>query len=226
MTIAEAHIEFDVTLDKRFTSQTPELPPEIIDYFINEAQARYVKTRYGKNNFYQAGYEEIQKRTDDLKNIVKTVIIDTTDVSYEDDVVRANLDDADNYWFFLRGRVLSSNASCGEQWKKPKRVQQDDLETVREDPFNKSYYEQPVIYFEDGDVFILNDGTFTTPQYKLTYLQKPSVVNVGTYGGPVVEFNMPEHTHKEIVQLAAMIAVENIESPRVQTLTQQLGQLE
>ena len=100
------------------------------------------------------------------------------------------------------------------------------METVRIDPFNKSQYEDPVIYFEDGDVFILNDGTFTTPQYKLTYFRKPADVNVGTYGQPVVEFDMPEHTHKEIVQLAAMIAVENIESPRVQTLTPQAGQLE
>ena len=89
MTIAEAHIEFDVTLDKRFTSQTPEFPPEIIDYFLREAQARYVKTRYSPNNIYQAGFEEIQKRTDDLRNIVKTVVLDTTPVSYEDDVVRS-----------------------------------------------------------------------------------------------------------------------------------------
>jgi hypothetical protein len=226
MTIAEAHIEFDITLDKRFTSQTPEFPPEVVDYFMNEGLARYVKTRYGKNNLYRAGFEEIQKRTDDLKNIVKTVIIETEPVDYEENVDRVDIDLAPGYWFFLRGRVLVNNESCGDKWKKLTLVQQDDLETVEGDPFNKTYYDEPVGYFEDGDIFVQNDGSFTTPKYKLTYLRKPAVVNVGTYGGPVVEFDMPEHTHKEIVQFAAMIAVENIESPRVQTLIPQRGEIE
>jgi len=51
-------------------------------------------------------------------------------------------------------------------------------------------------------------------------------VNVGTYGQPVVEFDLPEHTHKEVVQLAVSIAVENIESQRINTIQQQLTTIE
>jgi hypothetical protein len=227
MTVAEAHIEFDITVDKRFTSQTPEFPPEVVDYFLREATDRYAKTHYGQNNVYQAGFEQVQKRTDDLNPLVKHATIPTTDVTYETNVVRADLTLAIDYWFFLRARVEVNNSVCGTRIVKPKKVQQDDLNTVQDDPFNKTIYNKPILYFEDGDIFVEHDSTFNALSVRLTYLRRPAQVNVGTYGEPVVEWDMPEHTHREIVQLAANIAIENFESPqRVQTFPGQVQGLE
>jgi|1_EtaG_2_1085319.scaffolds.fasta_scaffold00175_9 hypothetical protein len=232
MLIPTAHIEFLITVDKQSTSQVPEMPDEMVDYFLNEAYGRFVKTRYAKNNIYKAGFEEIQKRTEDLKGLVVTELVTTIPVPYELDetafpAVQAVLTDLTlPYWFYLRSRTLVTRESCSDKWKKPKLVQQDDLETVLEDPFNKPRTYRPVVYFENGNILIRTDGTFTVPSVKLTYIKEPLPVNLGTYGGAVQEFEISDHTHKEIVQLAADIAIENIESQRIQTLKQQLATIE
>ena len=232
MLIAEAHIELEVTVDKRATSQVPELPPELKDYFINEAYYRIVKTRYNKNNIYKASFEEIQKRTEDLKNLVVTEEINTIAVPYEANETRYPAVQADlpslniPYWFYLRSRCLVSKENCPDTWEWPKLVQQDDLEKVLDDPFNNPSKSNPVIYFENGNILVRTDNTYTVPAMKLTYIKQPTKVNIGTYGQPVQEFEISEHIHNEIVQLAADIIIENIESRRIQTIKQQLATIE
>ena len=228
MTIDEAHIEFEVTLDKRSTSQAPEMSAEVIDYFLNEGIARFVKTRYSKNNIYQAGFEEIQKRTEDLRTLVVTEERPVVPVPYEDaNYVQVELPDtANQYWFYLRGRAEVTKGTCDPVYNGVKLVRQDKLERVKIDPFNKTTASRPVVYFENGNIIIITDSTFTVDNFKITYLKEPAKVNDGTYGQPVVQFNMPEHTHKEIVQLAADIALENIESQRVQTMPNQITRIE
>ena len=226
MTINEAQIEFEITVDKRSTSQAPEMSQEVIDFFINEAISRFVKTRYNKNNIYQAGFEEIQKRTDDLRTLVVTEEMPVVDVPYEDeDYVQVELSStANQYWFYLRGRANVTKEKCGSKWNRVKLTQQDDLEKVKEDPFNKTDFNRPVAYFENGNILIMTDKTFDVTSFKVTYLREPAKVD--SLSLPQVQFDLPEHTHKEIIQLAADIAIENIESQRVQTMPSQVARTE
>lgn len=226
MTVDEAQIELEITVDKRSTSQAPELSPEVQDYFLNEATARYVKTHYSKNNIYKAGFEEIQKRTDDLRTLIVTEEMPVVVVPYEDaNFVQVELEDtANQYWFYLRGRAQVTKENCGSQWKRVKLVQQDDLEKVLDDPFNKPTYTRPVIYFENGNIICVSDSSFTIDSFKVTYLKEPAQVD--SQSVPQVQWDMPEHTHKEIVQLAADIIIENIESQRIQTIQAQLAKTE
>jgi len=226
MTIDEAHIELEITVDKRATSQAPELSAEVLDYFINEAPDRFVKTRYSKNNIYQAGFEETQKRTDDLRTLVVTDKLSTVPVPYEDDnYAQVELEGAANqYWFFLRARAQVTTESCGTTWNRVKLVQQDDLEKVLDDPFNRPTSSRPVIYFENGNIISVSSNLFSIDALKVTYLKAPD--RVDSLNIPQGQFNMPEHTHKEIIQLAADIIIENLESQRVQTMPSQLARTE
>jgi len=220
MLIDRFHIEFQLSLDKRDNSAVPELEPEVMDYFLNEAQDRFIKLRYGKNNIYKSGFEEIQKRTDDLKALVRTEIIPTTAVAYEDGIYRLDIDalpSGDLYMFYLRCRAEVEKENCAGKYVDVNLVQQDKLNRALVDPFNRPSYGHPILYFEDRDIFIATDNTYSVPNAKLTYLKRPAQMNVGTYGQPRVECELSEYTHKEIVQLAVDIALENIESQRVQT---------
>ena len=88
--------------------------------YLNEAQERFVKQRYYKNNNYRKGFEEIQKRTDDLKNLVISRYCDITPVtSYDNDVHRADIDllfddeeltipSSDNYMFYVKAIIVTS----------------------------------------------------------------------------------------------------------------------
>jgi len=227
MTIDQAHIEFQILLDKLATSQLPEFGPELIDYFLQTGSERFVNSRYGKTNIYQAGFEQIQKRTEDLKNLV---------VTWTDDTVPDSLDSIDSnavvmplpldYRFWVRGRAKVSREGCSDVWSGAKLVKQDKLERVRIDPFNKSNVNAPVIYFEEGAIKILEGDSFSIPSFQVTYIKNPAKVNVGTYGADKIEFDLSEHTHKEIIGMSVDVALENIESRRIQTIQNQLHKIE
>jgi hypothetical protein len=228
MTIDQAHIELEISVDKRATSQVPELPPEMKDYFLQTASEMFVKGRYGPNNIYKSGFEQIQKRTEDLKNLV---------VTWTDDTVPDSIDSVDSdavvmplpsdYWFWAKGRTYVDRTNCPSGWsRKIKLVSHDKVEMVRHDPHNKSIADEPIVYFEDGAIKILEGDKFSVTKFQLTYIRRPAKVNIGTYGSDKVEFDLSDHTHKEIVQMAADIIIENVESRRVQTNKQNLMTME
>jgi hypothetical protein len=237
MTIERFHIEFKITLDKLDSSAYSEILEEEIDYYLNEAQERFVKQRYYKNNNYRKGFEEIQKRTDDLKNLVISRYCDITPVtSYDNDVHRADIDllfddeeltipSSDNYMFYVKA-IIGVNKNGCSKFRRPKLIQQDDLATLLDDPFNKPSAFKPVIFFEDGDIFVCVNEEADVESVFLTFIKRPIQMNLGTYGEPKAECELSEHTHKEIVQIAAQIAIENIESPRIQTQTINVQQSE
>ncbi|GAH17195.1 unnamed protein product, partial [marine sediment metagenome] len=74
MTLAEMHIQFKLGLDKTDSLNYPNFEPEEIDLWLDNAQGRFVKTRYVHNNKSET-FEETQKRTDDLRTIVTEVTL-------------------------------------------------------------------------------------------------------------------------------------------------------
>lgn len=231
MTVQQFHREFKIALDKVDSESYPEFLPGEIDYYLNEAQDRFIKQRYGLNNIYKAGYEEIQKRTDDLKELVKTTYVEILPVDYyisaNNNVFRANLQNlfldyqltnpsSDEYMLFVKATTQTCVNNCCN-WSKVKLVQQDDLSGLMEDPFNRPTLSKPIIFFEDGDIFIWTEKTATINGFLVTFIKMPNQINIGTYGGPVIECELSDHTHREILQMAVSIALENIESPRQQS---------
>lgn len=232
MTNTEMILEFKLTFDKVDSSSYPGFEAEEIYFFLNEAQERLVKNRYGRNNLYKSGFEEIQKRTDDLSNIVVTNYAAVTSVSTETNTFKIDIsslytDEAhvtpstETYMFYLRGRPRVVKSGCVSKYiNKTKLVQQDDLPYMLEDPYNKPTLLEPIIYFERGDIYLVTDGTFTVDKCKLTYIKRPAIID------DVTNCELAEHLHKEIVQLAVNVALESIESPRQQTQGNQLNTIE
>lgn len=230
MTIQEMHIEFKERLDKSASSSFPELLVEQVDLLLNNAIEKFVKLRYGRNNIYKAGVEEIQKRTDDLRTLVVTHYPQLATVTTEDNTVKASLttlysDEAlttlttDKYQFFLNGRVRTVKTGCTSSYNSVKLYNHDDINSVLKNPFKKPTFNEVIGYFEKGDLYLLTDGTFTIDKAKITYLKKAAVVKYGSlYPTPVSNVNcdLPEHAHTEVVDLAVLITLENLESIRTQ----------
>ena len=238
MTIAEAHIRTKVLLDKVDSSYYEELLDEEIDEFLDEAFNRRIKRIYGKNNIYRMGFEELQKRTDDLKVLVKSGYCQLSTVNYYqetgDNVYRADLSqfysdiDLQNevdyeYMFYLKSTAKTCKGECC-RFSRVKLVQQDDISSIAGDPFNKPSAERTIVFFEDSDVFIWA-GDDEVQSFLVTFLMKPKKVNLGTYDGPntVQEFEASPHFIEEVVVDAVQIIIESIESKRVQTHPQNLN---
>ena len=72
MDIQSMHIAVQQGVDKINSFQADSLLPQEIDLELNKSIMRFVNLKYGKNNIYRQGFEESQKRIDDLRNLVKS----------------------------------------------------------------------------------------------------------------------------------------------------------
>ena len=71
MNVTEMHIAVQQGVDKINSLQADSLLSEEIDIELNKNMFRFINTKYGRNNLYQKGFEESQKRIDDLRTLVR-----------------------------------------------------------------------------------------------------------------------------------------------------------
>lgn len=71
MNVQEMHIAIQQGVDKINSLQADMLLPEEIDIELNKSQIRFINTKYTGNNLHRTGFEESQKRIDDLRTIVR-----------------------------------------------------------------------------------------------------------------------------------------------------------
>ena len=65
------HIAVQQGVDKINSLQADSLLSEEIDLELNKSVFRFINSKYGKNNIYRKGFEESQKRIDDLRTLVR-----------------------------------------------------------------------------------------------------------------------------------------------------------
>ncbi len=71
MTVNEMHIAVNLGVQKLASFQVDNLLPEEIDHELNLAQLRFVKQRFNaRSNRQGKGFEQSQKRIDDLKSLI------------------------------------------------------------------------------------------------------------------------------------------------------------
>jgi hypothetical protein len=71
MDITEMHLNIDLELNKLNSNLYEIILPQEKDYFLNRAQERFIKQRYGAlSNSKRQGFEMSQKRIDDLRNLL------------------------------------------------------------------------------------------------------------------------------------------------------------
>ena len=215
MTIQEFHRSFELKLDKTQDYEYPSFSAEQIDFWLNDAQDRFVKSRAFGNNLKREGFEESQKRVDDLKTIVKSSSISPTKSGNEYINILPN-----DYLYLVRHRCTVQSSNCGTQVTGGTQVSHDELNEVILDPFWKPTYDDPVYYFEDGKLMQLGASDFTITNTNITYIKQYNRLRNGTeYVAPTtdVQCELPVQTHSEIVDIAVALVLENIESPRYQT---------
>lgn len=235
MTTLEWHYDFKLKIDKVDSLSKDDFHPAEIDWLLNESVEVFMKQRYGLTNNVSKGFEVTQKRIDDLKTLVikspssiqpalPVVLIDTKHGMYE-----AKLGDLEfNYYFLIRAEASISKSDC-TKCVGVTNVQHDDLTAALNDSFQKPNFEwgevvavfgketQPIS--NKGSLYLYSNGEFVIDNVYIEYLKEPTRISVAGYtrmdGSPslAVQSDMPDHTHREIVDLAVQIASGIIESP-------------
>lgn len=120
MTVNESHIEFKLRYDKFDSLNYPNYEPEEIDLILNQAQDRITKQRYGFTNIHKQSFEETQKRIEDLRELLRTIIYTPTSAA-EDNISNNawNVVLEDDHWFTIWESAIISVTGCNSQIKIP-----------------------------------------------------------------------------------------------------------
>tara|TARA_R110001583_G_scaffold26456_1_gene95156 strand:+ start:1142 stop:2305 length:1164 start_codon:yes stop_codon:yes gene_type:complete len=71
MNVGQMHTATSQGVDKINSLQADMLLPQEIDIEINKAQIKFINTKYTGNNAFRQGFEQSQKRIDDLRSLVR-----------------------------------------------------------------------------------------------------------------------------------------------------------
>ena len=233
MTIAEAHIAFKVEADKNAVnigmSGCPSFLPEEIDYWLYTAYLSKIATKFTGNNTIQTSFEGNAKRVADLEGLVRTdkgltLLSETTNnrLTLNDfkSSIKYGSDTQDKRMYFIQGTL-----HFGSKLANVKLISHENALRFLETYNNKPWIEEPVAILEDNKLIVFVDRDLMTGPYTidLTYLAYPRKINNQDITSTLDE--IPEYMQYEVVKLAADMALENVESPRVLSHPQYVAQL-
>lgn len=240
MNKSEMHTAFKIELDKVESLQYPAFIPAEIDYFFDRAQEQFIKSRYGGNNPAGTSFEQNQKRLDDLRYLVVEGTLPTTsddvlNVSEKPNCYIVDLTDlgTDDPYMFLVGEectITYTDRLTHQAVNKIQPITECSANTYIaqvHDPLSphRLHYNtaSPLRLIKSNYVELITDGTYSVFNYIIRYIKEPeSFTTLAATDSP----DFPNHVHPELVKLAVNIALENIESPRIQSYPTKVAEME
>lgn len=234
MLISEMHTEIKIGVDKTDSLNYPDLLPEEIDVFINKNIEKFISQRAYGTNPKQEGLESTQKRFDDLLTLISNSNISNFTTSSQTKPFGYIVPLPSGYWHAIEEEVNVTYLDCNNVSITARvpvyPVMHDQYNKIIRDPFNKPDKTGVVRMGLSGNIEIISSSGVVPTTYFLRYIRKPAVVKYGTTYTPAstdINCDLPEHTHKEIIQMVVVDILGNIEQlRRLPVETQQLNTVE
>lgn len=228
MDIKGMQYDVKVKLNKVDSQQFRNLKIPEIDWALNEAQEVFIKLiaePRQKNGF---GFEVNQRSIDDIRTLVVNNLTPLSATVFDDSSFLVSL--PEDYMFFVSGYACLTKGECADIKARLLEKQHDDEH--EESPFNSSSFEWREVnmrFFKEG-IRIFTDKSFIVNSIcELNYIKKPVYIHNaadyigGTYTLPdgtvlvgTQDCELPEHTHREIVDLAVLIISGQLQTPDYQ----------
>ena len=219
MTKSEFHIAFKLELDKTNSLSYPSFLPEEIDYWINRGIDVFVKTRAFGTNPKGTGFQEDQKRSDDLRTCMNIGYYAPVAVNGNTYIFELPTD----YWFMLGESAIISYLWNGVNSTKEVPFTEATIETYKTkmyntlNNFNMNYdYAEPIRFYSNNKIYTITDGNYSISSIGLIYITKPTIFDITDTTTNEYTY-LPDHTHEEVIKIAVQLALENIADNRVQT---------
>jgi|32_taG_2_1085360.scaffolds.fasta_scaffold22977_2 hypothetical protein len=201
MTIQEFQYDFDVKWDKVDSLQKRSFNAAQKDWLLNEAQWVYLKTQYGLNNKPRIGFEGIEQRIQDLKNLhIKCPLPQVGIVPTKLDSSLFEVDLSQllyEHLFITRIKVDITKGLCTKR-AGVSITQTDDLNDALIDPHNRPSFKFGDVLgvygkatdlstttqnnrYGAGSLFLYTDGTFEIDNVYIEYIKYPNRLWSGTY---------------------------------------------
>lgn len=231
MTILDMHIAVRQELDKSQSFELPNFQPEQIDYWLNKSFEILVEdTAYPKEEG-KPSFEETQQIIDELREIVKpdVSVIPTVNTVSDKEVSFISKLPVD-YKHLVRHTCRTSYSS--EQGEVEQTVSgiittQDKFNIRYKDPFWEPIPSEPLYFIRSDSIEYKTKGNFEVKETCITYIQKTPRMQLGShYTNPTADVDCTiesEYVQYKIINNAANMMLENIESQRYQTNLNELN---
>lgn len=230
MTNNTAHKNLKVVIDKNAQGVAfggaPAFLDVELDVFLNQAQNEVISNKFTGNNILNQGFEATALRTSELDVLVCTDDNIYASNSEYNEFVLDNVHDDGNRLIILQAMIYmqSYQAVCIL-------LDHKSVNLYKQTYCNTPWVENPVCAIENNKLYLyvdpimMQDPKYAPSEYgyevKLTYMRPPTKFN---YLQPDKELDFPDDIMEEIINRAAVIALESVESQRAQVKSQ-LNQL-
>lgn len=224
MTRNELHTAFKVEMDKNSVNVAyggcPAFIDSEIDYWINKGYYNLLMQKFTGGTSNEVKFEGDVKRIADFDRLIKTdknislTKDNATNCVYLSNLLNRNNDN--------RGRMfyVSSVLSWGDNKATVKLLDHTQIKNFIKTYNNNPWIENPVGVIEDNTLKVYYDPiSMESNSYSvdLTYVKHPVLINDLTSELEISE--LPDQTWYEVINRAVQMALENVESQRVQTKT-------
>ena len=237
MTRAQMHIEFKLLVDKGDSFDAPSFLTEEIDHFLNISQEKFVSKRAFGNNIRRTGFEEDQKRRDDLRTLIYEDQLSSHSSSIKNKPNGRFVTLPKDYRHSIQEEAFIHTTGVEGQGRRVsvKPITHDRYNKIIDDPFNKP--EKDTVYrlgyggtaYNNIVELICGQDQYAGTYY-LRYLRHPLPIGPENTDNEDILITgnciLPNHTHNEIVKMAVVEALENVEQPRYQTSKIELNEIE
>ncbi len=228
MTTREMHYDFKKKFNKIDSQKNKGLLVPEIDWLLNEAVELFVKRVAEPKVDNGLGFEMSQRIVEDIK----TIVVGGSWLPVTNNIIILPSD----YLYFVRCRVKLSKGTCKGQEAVLYIREHNDL--FEESEFYNSSFEWREVngVYESQGIQSYTDGTFTIDEAKLSYIRKMAYIHnaqdfmSGSYNHPsgvtltgTVNCDLPGHTHREIVDIAVMLAASEVQTSDLQSKISKLG---
>ena len=227
---------FEIELNKLDDGLTKPTS-SITEYFLNAALDKFWKTRYSQNNFKREGFEQTEKRVDDLRTLVSEVIYTDKINKVSNSIYSVEL--PIDYVILLGDKAGIAPADgytdpCWESDEEGDYVLHysdtiegtiETIDRIKENSLSEYHLKytkaKPIRLIAGNKINLYTDGKYKVSEYTLQYLRRPNYIDI--HKDPFAEYtDMPEHTQIEIVKLAAQLYLQNQADPRYASYTQEV----
>lgn len=224
MTSREMQIAFEI--EANIQDPTNKLSTIEIYYWLNRGVDKFVKTRYDGYNNKREGFEESQKRIDDLRTLIKEVVINTSAGSNKPNSYIATL--PNDYMFSVGEEAAITYTNLQSQTITSRQglieITTDRYRKELDNPLSdftlQNDWAYPLRLFYNTYVELISDGQYTIPTFYLRYIKIPVIIDGNN------NCDLPLQSHIEIVKFAVQMFIENQVSNRYQTYSAEVASME
>lgn len=197
-------------------------------FWLNQSIAKFIKLRTNGDFIHKTGYEQTEKRREDLIKLFKEQT--WNDLQQEQgenpSFVRFSVSYPSDFLYALNEDVVIDSIEGGHP------MNTCVFECTRDSfmyrinnsltDFHYKYHKaRPIRIRKEDGCDLLTDGNYTISSYTLGYLKKPTELTLDNPRNEYTDFD--DHTMYEIIKMAAQMYIENQADPRYRTIVNEVN---